>query len=101
MQIDENRIELEIDYSELYIICYITDYKRLNALNSRFLCLFDTNFNRLTATLTKSTQPWTQIMDEDRNDIKRGRPLVDWSLNSEILGTRMTNVHSQHSRLEF
>ena len=73
MQIDENRIELEIDYSELYIIC----------LNSRFLRLFDINVNRLTATLTKSTQPWTRIMDEDRCDIKRERPPVDWSFNSE------------------
>ena len=77
MQIDENRIELEIDYSELYIICYITDYKRFNSLNSRFLCLFDTNVNRLTAIRTKSTDPWAtgaQTLDEDRYDIKGGRP---------------------------
>ena len=74
MQIDENRIELEIDYSELYIICYITDYKRFNSLNSRFLCLFDANVNCLTAIRTLVHQPMgAQTLDEDRYDIKRER----------------------------
>ena len=63
MQIDENRIELEFDYSELYIICYITVYKRFHSLNSRFLHLFDTNVDRVTTTRTKFTHPWTQSYD--------------------------------------
>ena len=41
MRIDENRSELEIDYSELYIIRYITVLKALNSsLTSRFSCQY-------------------------------------------------------------
>ena len=56
-------------FSELYIICYITDYKRFNSLNSRFLGRFDTNADRLISTRIKSTQPWSRFESENNRRI--------------------------------
>ena len=75
-------------FSELYIICYITDYKRFNSLNSRFLLsldfLVDTTpmqtvwlpYGR-SPPIRHPTKESVRISDLDENAVNQERPPDD------------------------